>query len=336
MTPATTQLIPHAGFSEAVAATEAMLLNSRPGSLCRLVGLTGVGKSEVAMRVAQTIAGPRKAWAKGTLPVVFARATKADRGRFSPKTFAATVYAACMRPDLRWTESVQLAGIPDAMAEESSLATDSAFWRDFRAATSEAALRTAVEDNCIIRRTALIVIEDVHAMCACSRTVRPSDFVQPWMAACERVGVTALFVGTSAMYELWDGEGEIARRTKTVYMRRYQMSSKADREDFGAAIRTLSLSFSWEKYDPVRDIETIYLATMGVFGQMLALFERAKARAAGYGRNGISRADLQASVPNDYELKRMAQLAVSFDSLARPADLETARSIYSDAVGSSK
>jgi len=326
------RLIPHAGFAEAVSATEAMLLNSRPGSLCRLVGLTGIGKSEVAMRAARTIAGPRAAWPEGSLPVVFARATKADRGRFSPKAFAETMFAACMRPDLRWTECHGVAGMPDRIAEQSLLTTQSEFWQNFRSKTNETALRTAFEENCIARRTALVVIEDVHAMCSCTRNVRPSDFVQPWMASFERVGVTALFVGTPAMYELWDGEGEIARRSKAVYMRRYQTTSKSDREDFGAAIKTLSLDYAWGAYEPIQDIETIYLATMGVFGQVLALFDRARVRAAGFGRDTIARADLQASVPNDHELMRMANLAASFDRLARPADIEAARKIYSAAT----
>lgn len=323
-------IIRHEIFKASLGQLRAHIDKAEKGSLIRCCGLTGSGKSELAVLVARHFAGAPAVWQSGKVPAVFLRATKEDRGRFSPKEFAASAFSAIRTPDLRWAFESERAGLPDEMAAKLAAGLKEGFWRELKHSTNEGVLRRSFQEQAVERGALLWIFEDSHNMCAKTRNVRPADFLQPWMAAVEKAGAIGLFLGTSAMWELWDGEGEISRRCSSIYVPRYKSTTKPERKAFLAVIRILAERYQWDQCDPIRQGELIYLVSLGVFGQIKKFFDDAAARAHGQGRSSIRIDDLLSCVPNEQELRRRKELAAHFDSLAEPASLKTARTLHAE------
>lgn len=325
-------LFSHPCFAEAVVALKCRILKSPRGSIFRLCAPTGAGKSEIAFAIARALAGPPSTWRPGELPVAIVRARKEDRGSFSPKHFASRMHAAVNQPDIRWALAENQSGLEPSMEATARLTQRSEFWTSLRQNSNEILIRDACEDSWIARGVRYVIVDDANAMAAIRGGAKPSDMIQPWVAGVERTGVSMLFVGTSAMYSLWDGEGEIQRRAGTNYVRRYRIEIQADRKAFISLLVSMTKGSEWEKVDIRRHAEEIYFVTFGIFGQVKKLLFDASNNAAAAERKHVTTDDLYAARPNKHELQRIAARIAEYDLLSAPATHDFAKEIYATIV----
>jgi len=322
------KLINHRIFDKGVDALMSRLTGLSPGPLIRVCGLTGTGKTEIAMAVARAIAGPIHLWPERTLPVAFTRATKSDRGRFSAKDFAHRAHSSVAEPDPTWAARTNEVGTESAIERRLQELRNSTLWKLLHSRSTEEGLR----DGCVSLWTDYKVrfhfFDDVHAFAAVTGKVKPSDLVQAWICAAEQANVTLIFCGTSAMNSLWDGEGEIDRRSKTIFLPRYDLSLNCDRRDFVSMVLSIAGRFKWEDFDVKAHCEQIYYLSCGTFGQVLALFERSLDNARASKRSAITKGDFLAAIPNVDAVEQTIRRAKHYDLIARPAALEGLQQTY--------
>lgn len=307
-------------------------MNSMGGNaLIRILGVTGAGKSEACMAAAREFAGPADRWGDGRLPVVWVRATKCDRGRFSSKAFALRCFMAVQAPTLTWLGSAGKAGQPDALEYVQSNALDLPFWKGMRSAGSEEVLRIAFADQARARGVKLLIIDDAHAMCSSRRSEAPSDLLQPWLSMARELSFKIVLCGTSAMRTLSDGEGEVSREAHRIYVNRYRQGIDDDKREFSGIVVKLAKEFGFENLVVERHAGFLYDATAGVFGEARALFIRASSIAEADGRSGLQWRDLKQAGPNHSELTELIARVHEFDGLANPLEAKDMRNAWTNA-----
>lgn len=318
----------HPNFTKAVAETKRLVLESPPGSILRLVALTGIGKSEICLAVARAIAGPPASWPRGSLPVSIVRARKEESGKFSSKHFASRSLAAVNCPNLEWAYETHTAGSEASMEIHAKHQQTSLEWRNLLKSSNEISLRTGCEESWVTRGVRLAIVDDAHAMTAVRKGVLPSDYLQPWIATAEAARTTMLFSGTTAMLSLWDGEGEIGRRAKSIFVPPYDFEKKNERETFLQILATLGGGPRWKDINLADLGEEIYYVTHGAFGQVKKLFEEAEGHAVNRGASKVTASDLRQVFPSVGELKAIAQRSVEFSEATNPVSPSVAREIF--------
>lgn len=325
---AATSIIAHPAFVTALNAVQARVAGAPPGSVIRVCGLTGAGKTEILYALARKISGDPTRWASGTLPVAVVRATKADRGRFSTKHFATRMLAAVQEPDLRWTRSADAAGIESVAEQRAAKVQQSSFWASVRERKNETDLRMGCERCWVERGVEVVLVDDTNAMTAVRGSENPSDYLQPWVVATETTGKKLVLFGTSSMHALWDGEGELQRRAKTIYLQRYRLESVEDRKLFVAMLLKMTSTPAWSEVNIAKIAEELYFYTLGVFGQVKKRLDDALDTAIADGREKVTRNDVRSVFPNAVELRRLVERVAEYDALAAPASLSLAKNIY--------
>lgn len=201
-----------------------------------------------------------------------------------------------------------------------------------RQANDETALRMACFEAWKARHVKYVFVDDAHAMTVVSKHERPSDFVQPWIVAAEEAGVTLIFVGTPAMRLLWDGEGEIRRRSRTVYVRRYRKHNVAERKEFIRIVQTLTAEPNWRDVPRRALWSTLFYASFGVFGELKKLIEDTAFNADARGSESVSISDVESAIPSKSILTAAAVRASEFDVISSPASLEELEEIYQEII----
>lgn len=327
------KLVQHPAFKKGFEEVKTNVLSSPPGSIHRVFGLTGAGKTEIALALARTIAGHPSSWPTGSLPVAIARATKSEAGRFSTKYFATCMHAAVNEPDLRWAyRKEEEAGLEPELQEHSQSLQRTKFWCDLRSNSNESKLRDGCLTSWKERRVRVVLVDDANAIASVKGRASPSDYLQPWVAAAEESRTTLVFFGTSIMKSLWDGEGEINRRAQTVYVGRYRLESEAERKLFISMLVNLTSAPAWKDLNIRKMAEEIYYYTFGVFGQAKKLVNDTVDAAKACGRDRVTKDDLRYVLPNADDLRLMAERVAVYDLLSDSASLETAKKIYSNAL----
>lgn len=319
-------LVKHPIYEEALGMQEALILKDSPGSLFRLVGPAGVGKSEVGISIARSLAGPLEAWTPQTLPVAIVRSRKVEQGRFSPKWFAGAVYTAVNSPDVRWAESKE-AGFADLLNESmESRRSGIASLRKRGKDPVEHELRDAAQEHLASRQTKLLIIEDAHTMTAASRLDDPADYINPWVALAEEVGTKVLFVGTGAMLRLWDAENEFNRRSPIVFMDRYDVEDPIHRRQFAGLVYKAAERYRWKSASLLRkEMESLYFFTLGCVAHLIKLLDVAEAHAKTMGRDAIEACDLRSAAPTRDQLQHQWDAIRRFEKDSQRATLEEAK-----------
>jgi hypothetical protein len=325
-----TTLIEHPYFLDACKEAQDLLGSARRGFVGRVCAPSGSGKSEVIIRAAQAVCAAPHLWEGGKVPIAFARASRPNGGRFSPKHLCARTWLGIHFPDLRWLITGR-PGHSDEREERSIAQEETQLYRAVRHGKNEEGLWEDIREGAISRKVRYVIVEDAHAMTGVSKHINPADHVQPWIAFAEDTGVVVIFVGTNGLMKLWDGEDEAQRRARSVFVKRYRIDTPEEATDFGKLLRDISSHYSWKgTYDPVRDGEFIYLLTMGIYGQIQTLFDNASARARVRGAPGIDQFDIRGAASSDALLKKCVRSAMEYDRLIRPATLDDARRVWAE------
>lgn len=321
-------LIRHALFDAAREDLFDVVSTADSGSLVRFIGLSGTGKSEIALLVMRKLAGPPKYWGLG-IPAMLTRAVKAEQSRFSSKHLTARLLAGMYEPDIRWAIDNKISGTPEAIAIAEAARDSTEFWKSVRQAKSETNMLDAFIKSATLRQLKFIFIEESHAMCAVKKNIKPADYMQSLMSLASDIKCVIVFLGTPRMKALWTDEGELRRRTRTVYLNRYRVDNEVHRSEFARLVRTLAQRYplaGGELSDV--SVESLYYGSFGIVGEIKAHLNRAKQISRQRSRQTIDEEDIGRALYGEQELRELAAEAAFFDLSSQGGSLSQAKKIY--------
>ncbi len=122
-------IILHPHYVEARASLLRALDAALPGELIFVVGLSGIGKSELRKQVMNSFCGDPKSWGKGRIPAISVRATPSDKSFFNPKDFMLRLAVAVNEPQIGWLDR---SGTPMLMNPDEKIANEDPIWNSLK------------------------------------------------------------------------------------------------------------------------------------------------------------------------------------------------------------
>ena len=317
---ADTRLIQHPAFEKARAALMRALDAAGPGQIIFVIGLSGSGKSELRQDSMWRYAGHPRSWGLGKLPVIAVRATPSDKSYFSPKEFMGRLFMAVQEPNSDWLRRGELSPDTVHFEMEATLAGD--VWHGLQKRQSEMAMRMHFERTAVARSVRAIFVEEAASLTHVHGNKLPEDHMVNYMCLAEEIGAVLVMFGVPRANALWQGNAEVRRRSRFIYVPRYRSDITEDRTNFTRLTVTLAGRYPISDQNLVlRTMEQTYHATAGVFGELKAYFERADESRLASGEDHISEADLANAVYAAPELVTLHRDAALFDRLVTPASL---------------
>lgn len=306
----------HPKFVRARRGLQNALDTDEDGQLIFVLGLSGAGKSEIRYAVMPAFAGDPATWRKGGLPAISVRAAPTDRSTFSSKEFASRLYMEMLEPNLKWL--VRRASVEDAdqVLMHADARLKSPFWRELRSHLTEHQLRSCFEQMAMDRGLRGIFIEESTSMTYTQAGKDPRDHLVNWMCLAEEISATMVFFGVPRMAALWEGNAEIRRRSLFVFVDRYRIREKSDRESFGRLAVSLAERYRFSKADLlVKNLDLAYAASAGVCGELKAYLRRADSLRIDEDQHVIQVRHLEGAIYPSKELDTLHRDAEQFDDL---------------------
>jgi hypothetical protein len=324
-------IILHPAFTQAREALARALVTDMPGQLIFVVGLSGAGKSEIRYAAMQAFAGRPKLWAPGKLPVIALRAAATDRSSFSSKEFMTRFYLELLEPNLGWLAERSGIQDPDLGHLLSEARLTSPFWKELRHKSPEHQLRGYVERMAVARGIRAVFVEEAASLTYTHRQKHPGDHAVNYMCLAEEIGTTFVFFGVPRMSILWEGNAEIRRRSRFVFVNRYRLDSSADRHNFERLAVSLANRYRFTRADLLRrNLDLAYASSAGVFGELKSYLLRADDLRAAEGVDVISKLHLEEAVYTENALRTLHDDARAFDLLRTPASAAAIRKSLGD------
>jgi hypothetical protein len=313
-------LILHPAFVRAREALARALCTDMPGQLVFVIGLAGAGKSEIRYDAMQSFAKAPEHWGQGKLPAIALRAAAADRSSFSPKEFMTRFYLELHEPNLGWLAKRSGIEDPDQGHLQTETRLTDAFWIDMRRRTTEHQLRAYVERMAVARGLRAVFVEEAGSLTYTHRQKHPGDHMVNYMCLAEEIGITLVLFGVPRSSILWEGNAEICRRSRFVFVERYRLSSPADRENFERLAISLAQPYKFSREDLLRrNLDLAYASSAGVCGELKSYLMRADDRRADDGAESISKDHLEQAVYSEAAMRTLHADAAQFDALRTPA-----------------
>jgi hypothetical protein len=321
-------IVPHPAFIRAKNALARALDTDQRGQLIFVIGLSGAGKSEIRYAAMQVFAGCPKLWAPGRLPVIALRAAATDRSSFSSKEFMTRFYLELLEPNLGWLTERSGIEDPDLGHLLTEARLTSAFWKELRHRSPEHQLRGYVERMAVARGIRAVFVEEAASLTYTHRQKHPGDHAVNYMCLAEEIDATFVFFGVPRMSILWEGNAEIRRRSRFVFVNRYRLDSPVDRQNFERLVVSLANGYRFTRADLLRrNLDLAYASSAGVFGELKSYLMRADDLRAAEGVNAISKLHLEEAVYTESALKTLHEDATAFDLLHAPASASSIRMI---------
>lgn len=321
-------LVLHPAFVRAREALARALYTDMPGQLIFVIGLSGAGKSEIRYDAMQLFAGAPEQWVEGKLPAIALRAAAADRSSFSPKEFMTRFYLELHEPNLEWLSKRSMIDNPDQGYLRTEARLSDAFWIDMRRRTTEHQLRAYVERMAVARGLRAVFVEEAGSLTYTHRQKHPGDHMVNYMCLAEEIGITLVLFGVPRASVLWEGNAEICRRSRFVFVERYRLNSPADRENFERLAVSLAQAYKFSRGDLLRrNLDLAYASSAGVCGELKSYLIRADDLRAGDGAESITKIHLEDAVYSEAALHALHADAAQFDALRTPASSSAIRRI---------
>jgi len=321
-------IIVHPAYERARQALLRALQTNMPGQLIFVIGLSGAGKSEIRYDAMQSFAGSPEAWPPGKLPAIALRAAATDRSSFSPKEFMTRFYLELHEPNLGWLVKRSMVGNADQVHLRAEARLRDDFWTDMRRHTTEHRLRTYVERTAVARGLRAVFLEEAGSLTYTQRQKHPGDHMVNYMCLAEEIGVTLALFGVPRASVLWQGNAEICRRSRFVFVERYRLSSSFDRESFERLVISLAQPYRFARGDLLRrNMDLAYATSAGVCGELKGYLERADERRASDGAESITKVHLEEAVYAEASLKTLHEDPAQFDALRTPASSSAIRRV---------
>lgn len=314
-------IIKHPAFEQGRHALMRALDTRMRGQIVFVVGMSGVGKSEIRYSVMRSSAGSPETWGIGKLPVVPVRATPTDRSTFNPKEFTARLYLALLEPDISWALSRADVESPDGPHTRMDEKLKGPLGLGLKKSLTEHQMRTYVERMAIARGVKAIFIEEAASLTYTHQSKRPVDHMVNYMCLAEEIGLTLVLFGVPKVASLWEGNAEVLRRSRFVFIDRYRHDKPDDRNNFERLATTISKSYQFSRPKLVRDtLDMVYASSAGVFGEVEAFYWRADDLRFLEGCSAICKRHLEGAVSGGATLATLHAEAALFDFLRAPAD----------------
>lgn len=315
------RLVQHPAFEKAGAALMRALDSAAPGQIIFVIGLSGSGKSELRQEAMWKYAGQPEAWGVGRLPVISVRATPSDKSYFSPKEFMGRLLLSVHEPNLEWFRRARDGtGLPDGIHLEMESKLSNQVWSHLSRNRSEMNMRALFERTARARSLRAIFIEEAASITHVHGKQQPGDHMVNYMCLAEELGVALVLFGVPRVNALWQGNAEVRRRSKFIYVQRYRADKAEDRTSFTRLLLTVSRNHPFaDSQLVIRTAARTYHATAGVFGEVKGYFERADDIRQDAGVDAIEDVHLAQAIYPDSELSTLHQDAALFDRLVTPA-----------------
>lgn len=295
------------------------LLLAQPGTLIFVIGISGVGKSELRYEAMKEVAASPSTWADGTLPAVAVRATLTDRSFFNPKDLAMRLAHSLRHPDLSWLRSRDEIDDPDAIHAQLEVARKAPLWIDTRRNFTEHALRFEFERHARARHLRWIFIEECASIATVPRGKSVHNYLLGLMQLAEECGLTIVMFGTPRAASLWDSYPDVRRRSLFVWAERYREDRKEDHMTFASLALSLARALPLSSPDLVtKNLEMALSNSAGSFGELKQFLARADQARRRRGANAIETEDLYSASYSRGHLLSMWADAKAFDELQEP------------------
>lgn len=310
------RIVRHPAFEQAKEGLLRAMNTDTPGQLIFVIGMSGAGKSEIRYATMPVFAGDPSRWGTGKVPVIAVRATPSDRSCFSSKEFASRLYLEMLEPDVGWlAQRVAVDDVDQGYVRAEARLTDP-FWRNRRSQSTEHQLRTCFERTAVARGLRAIFVEEAASMTYTQSRKHPGDHMVNYMCLAEEIGVTLVLFGVPRVAALWEGNAEIRRRSRFVFVNRYRLQEKGDRISFERLVVSVARDYSFSKPDLLwRNLDLAYAASAGVFGELRGYLIRADDLRATEGKATIQQRHLEEAIYPESELGTLHGDAATFDGL---------------------
>jgi len=313
------RLLLHPKFCSARSDILSTLHFAQPGTLVFVVGVSGVGKSELRYEAMKHVGGVPASWTDGTLPAVAVRATLTDRGFFNPKDLAMRLAHSLRHPDLSWLRSRDEVDDPDVVHAQLETARKAPLWTDTRRNFTEHALRFEFERHARARHLRWLFIEECTSMCTVPRGRSVHNYMLGLMQLAEECGLTIIMFGTPRAAALWDSFPDVRRRSLFVWAERYREDRADDHLTFASLAMSLSQSFLLSSPDLLTsNLELALSNSAGSFGELKQYLARADQARRRRSANTIEVQDLVAASYSRDQLLSMWSIAKEFDQITEP------------------
>jgi hypothetical protein len=290
------------------------------GRLVFVVGLSGVGKSEIRYDARKSNAGPAANWGVGQLPVIAVRAAPTEGGNYNPKYFNTRMYSELAEPNLEWLLAREEVSGPDQVHRFAEMRLESPLWRGIKEHKTEGQIRELIEDMAVIRGLRKVFIEEGAAITYTPANKLPGDHMESLMCLAEELDITLIIFGVPRMAALWEGNGEVLRRSRFVWVRRYGLAHQSDRENFERLVKTIACRYRFTSNRVVASsLDLAYACSAGVYGELDAYFQRADDIRAINHEPVITASHLKEAVGTESTLETLHREAELFDRLRERA-----------------
>jgi hypothetical protein len=236
------------------------------------------------------------------------------------------LYLALHDPDISWSADRSSVDTPDGAHAREDLLLKSELWLAESAKRPEHKLREYVEKTAKARCVRAIFIEEGASLTYTQRQKPPGDHMVNYMCLAEELNVTLVLFGVPRMASLWEGNSEILRRSRFVYVDRYRIDKVTDRQSFERMAVSIAQRYRFSRSDLARrTLDWAYVCSAGTFGEVDSFYRRADDFRARDGRDGITKEDLEKAISSEASLRTLHQDAAMFDFLMAPAQSSAIR-----------
>ena len=321
-------MILHPAFERARDGLLRALAPDVPGQLIFVIGMSGAGKSEIRYASMPVFSGHPSTWRAGEIPAIAVRATPSDRSYFSSKEFALRLYAEMAQPGVGWLDERSTVEDADRGHVFAETRLTDPLWRNFRNHHTEHQLRASFERMAVARGLRAIFVEEAGSITYTQAGKHPGDHMVSYMCLAEEIRATLVLFGVPRMAALWQGNAEIRRRSRFVFVDRYRLQEKADRSSFGRLAVSLARGYRFSRPELLtHNLDLAYAASAGVCGELKGFLLRADDLRAGEGEAAIHKRHLEQAIYSDRELDTLHRDAEAFDELRASATPSSIRKV---------
>lgn len=313
------EVVPHPSFTNASVELESGLLRASPGTVIFLVGASGSGKTWIRRTVARKLYGLTDKWPPGKVPYTEVMSLLADRGYFSTKDLAVTLFEQINAPDVDWLYKEPAASPAPYHDLERHIAQIADEWKKEKLLRTEREAWRAIISTGRARQLQVAAIEHASLMVQNRVDGNAKQHTLNLMSMATKMGSCVLLTTTPEGCELWTGYPEINRRAIHVFVRPYDLSCAVDRRNFAVLVKALSKGLKFEPKDlPLRLLPAIGYASQTAPGVVHKIFEGAQSAARARGSETIARKDLQGAFPGPLEVDSLVRSVALLKGLMSP------------------